>query len=338
MARQTCGGRLMSNLTPRSNRFEQNYLINGALDLRQRSAGGQAIDATQTYRVHDRFIAYVNNVSFFNSSAQGPTNLTDSDGVSWQAININCDASDSQAEAYIVQRIEAENVKPLLSNGKMSLSFLLRNNNFTTVAARFYYPNTTDDYSGGQTAFHTTADQVFTADTTAKEVKFENIDVPAAAEAGIAVEIIYKGFTLSTADDTAITKLMLNAGEFSVPFTRAGGDVTMEEVLCKKYCWQPRAREMFGAGFWENSGFVRVSFKFPIRMRAIPTFTGITPGDMIASRRGSSNISAGTLSINTIGPGGVDMDYPTVTGLSIAGDGCVAFNNTDNAVRFDAEL
>jgi hypothetical protein len=52
---------------------------------------------------------------------------------------------------------------------------------------------------------------------------------------GLAVEIVYKGFTLSTADDTATTKIMLNSGSKASNFARAGRDIGDELAMCQRY-------------------------------------------------------------------------------------------------------
>jgi hypothetical protein len=224
-------------------------------------------------------------------------------------MNINVDASSASAEVSIIQRIEAEDVKDLVKNGKLSLSFLMRNNNFTTVALKVYHANTTDNFSA-QTLIHTAPDQVFTADTTAKEVKFENIDAPTSILTGLAIEIIYKGFTLSTADDTATTKIMLNAGKIAFSFNRAGDNVGEEGSLCQRYYEKGGG---LAAGVFTRGTFVDVNASiingdgfatshYVTEKRAIPSiivYDGLTQSvDRASSLSTTFGVNSGALFIN----------------------------------------
>jgi len=221
--------------TPRIDRLEKNYIINGVMDFRQRSSGGQTLGDNQAIRVQDRWVVNKNDNANFNTAGQGPTSLVDLNGVTVNALNINADALNSSAEVLVGQRIEALNAKEL-AGGKMSLSFLMKNVNFSTIAVKFYYAVSTDTFgSGTDVLFHTTPDQVFSVDSTVKEVKFEDISVHANSVNGIYMEIAYKGFVLSTAGDAPITKIMLNAGSKSNSFNRAGRDIQGELALCQRY-------------------------------------------------------------------------------------------------------
>lgn len=257
---------------------QRNYIINSLMEVNQRTEVGGisgTINASQSYKRQDRWITYINNVSFFTSASQGPTNITDPvDGVSRTALNFSAQASSSSAEGYIVQRIEARNAKELVGK-KVSISFLMRNDNFTTVRVRLYYANALNNFTGGQTQFHLTSSQVFTANTVVKEVKFEDmVTVPPQAENGIAVEIIYSGFSVGVSADTAFTKVMFNEGSVSATFKTFSEGYSNEETECQRYYefWTGRLRAALQSGTNE----------FPIPMkaakRATPTVTTIGDG------------------------------------------------------------
>ena len=267
---------------------QRNYLINSLMEIRQRYGGSisGAITASQTYKVHDRWITYYNNAGFFSSAAQGPTVITDpTTGFTIDALNFNANASNASAEGYVVQRIEARHARELVGK-KVSISFLLRNNNFTTVRVRLYYANALNNFTGGQTQFHLTSSQVLTANSTVKEVKFEDmVTVPVNAQNGIAVEIIYSGFSVGVTDDTAISKIMLNEGSVAATFRTFGDSMEEEISLCQRYfcksydlftgpgtVTQSNANQ-FGAGSTTH----RDSWVNTPRMRVIPAMTIYSP-------------------------------------------------------------
>jgi hypothetical protein len=267
---------------------KKNYIINGLADFRQRSATGVAIDATPAYRVHDRFLTYVNNLGFFNSAAHGPTSLVDPQGVTVNAMNTNADASSASAKYFTTQRIESLNSQELVG-GKLSLSFLMKNVNFTDVSVNFYYPNTKDSFGGGQTLFHTTAVQVFAADANVKEVKFEDITVDSNVADGLAIEIVFEGYSIGVGGDAPITKIMLNEGEAAAPFQRAGDTIGAEFDSCQRYYQKSWAigttvgtAGSIGANIWQRLGVVLTDMQQSVDyypMRVAPTVTVYASSD-----------------------------------------------------------
>lgn len=313
----------------------QNYLINSLMNHTQRLGIVSAtINASQAVKIQDRWITYLNNVTFFTSASQGPTNISNPIGVLRSALNFSSQASNASAQGFVVQRIESHHAKDLANKG-ISLSFLLRNNNFTTVGLNLYYPNATDNYSG-QTLFYSAPSQVFTANSTVKFVKFENILADALVSRGLAVEIIYSGFSIGVPDDTALTEVMLNEGVTAIPFRPFGEwDYARELIACQRYfCVLLNSK---------HSGWIRDSddvfstdgAPFPVTMRTTPVGTVGAPSGYVLHVPNEISVNPTTLVASSIS---ADQFYFSGTATNALAGAVRVMEFSGGSTRFDAEL
>ena len=324
---------------------QRNYLINSLMEIRQRYGGAisGAITASQTYKVHDRWITYINNAGFFSSAAHGPTVITDPvSGATIDALNFNANASNASAEGYVVQRIEGRFAKELVGK-KVSISFLVRNNNFTTVRVRLYYANAFNNFTGGQTQFHLTSSQVFTANSTVKSVEFPDmVTVPVQAQNGIAVEIIYSGFSVGVTDDTALSKIMFNEGSTCATFSTYGHNFDQELIACQRYFEKSYSQangpgQALGGvdadGALRQQSFGDGTFRwhapFKVSKLKVPTMTFYNP-----------NTGSSSTPLATDGSGNVSLTLVNTSeqGFSIERTGLAANTTSRTHYTADAEL
>lgn len=253
--------------------LSRNYLMNSMMQYTQRlGVVSGTLTTTPTVRIQDRWLVSVANVSHFTSAAVGPTALTNpTSGISRSALNFSSQANNAAAEGQVAQRIEALHAKELAGK-KASLSFLIRNNNFTTVGLRLYYPGGTDNW-GSRTLFYTATPQVLTANSTVKLVKFENIPIHALVTQGLMVEIVYSGFSVGVADDTALSEVMLSQGEGAIAYKPFCNWDQAAELNMLMTFYQVRRQA------WQASG--RVSMELAPQMRATPVITIISSGGVV---------------------------------------------------------
>ena len=267
----------------------QNYLINSLMNHLQRFGFVSAtINASQTIKIQDRWITYINNVAFFTSATQGPTNITNPSGISRSALNFSSQASNTSAQGFVVQRIESNHAKDL-ANKKISLSFLIRNNNFTTVGLNLYYPNATDNFSG-QTLFYSAPSQVLAANSTVKFVKFENILADSLVSRGLAVEIVYSGFSVGVSDDTALTEVMLNEGAAAIPFRPFGEwDFQREFAACQRYYERNSTRSQQVYDSSPQAGVFATTVPYKVTKRVSPVFNSYSPITLVVNTINDAN-------------------------------------------------
>lgn len=260
----------------------RNYLMNGDMSVRQRYGFfTNTITTARQILVPDRWRMSINNAGFFSASTAGPTTVTHpTTGLQRRAVNFNSTPSSASGQGIVDQRIESIYSQELV--GKFaSLSFLLRNNNFTTVNINLYYPTAQDNW-GASTLFYTGTPQVLTADGVVKYVQFPNISMPAGIANGLMVEIVYSNFVnLGVNNDTALTDVMLNEGNGPIPFALfGGGDATAETQVCQRYfeVGVTQGRHDLNAPAAATIGS-QVSFNSMKRAAPAMTFTDNSSGD-----------------------------------------------------------
>lgn len=209
-----------------------NLLINGGMDFNQRRNSSIGMDATPAYRVQDRFLTYTTVNTDWNTRNQDVGSLTDSQGIVWKALDLDLDAANSNAVAYIEQRIEASSVYYMVGK-KASFSVEFVNPGFTDLTIKLYYANAEDDHST-QTLI-VSKSETFVADSTLKNMKFENISIPANAKNGIAIVLEVSGVTVGSLFTNSFSKMMFNEGPVVAPFERAGVSIANEIQLCQRY-------------------------------------------------------------------------------------------------------
>ncbi len=216
------------SLTPRLDRLEKNYLINGAMDYFQRNTSA-GITGSSNYVTVDRFqVWHVSNGTA--PTSQRSTNVPNRfSRYSHQFVS----PSDNVGHTLnIMQRVEAIYAREL-ANNVVSFSAWVYSENATTVKLAVAYAGAEDNWTT-QVPLTTLTATVTTGSW--QLIKFENISIPDAGFAGLQFILSVTGMTtLNVSKSHYVTQTMLNAGSTAATFARAGRTITDELNLCQRY-------------------------------------------------------------------------------------------------------
>ena len=338
-----------------SQKINPNLIINGAMQVSQRSSGtvAQANSSNEGYATLDRFaLQYGNNAGGTITTSQSTTS-PDGFGTSYKLDVTSADTSISGNEiVYAQQVIESQNMANsgwdyTNSSSKITLSFWVRNSKTGTYCVAF------DNYDGSK--MYTAEYTVSTADTWEKKT----VTIPGNSNlvfnfdegAGLGVYFMLANasgrygsadswvsppafgtsnqvnFLDSTSNVMYLTGVKLEVGDTATDFQhRTYGD---ELTLCRRYFQAHTITQHVPLCVdWEggsNSGNMRGSFQFDVPMRASPTqgFLG-----SCTWYNQSNNSGAPATMIFTPN---LFIAYND-EGLNILGD------SSDDAITFSAEL
>lgn len=224
------------SLTPRLDKLDKNYLINGGMDFHQRLGIGNAANLTGSNAYYaDRWLSsYAGSWTGTPQIASTYTGFTPNTK-SLYSLNTYGQAVNSSSSLTVGQRIESIFGREL-ANETCSMSWWVKCSiGFVSSAIVNFYYLATPDSPGSATLFHTETVN-FTADATWREIKVENIAFPNGCEGGVTVEVIYSGATdFSSTLGMLTTQYCLNIGPKAIDFTRAGRTWADELALCQRY-------------------------------------------------------------------------------------------------------
>jgi hypothetical protein len=222
---------------------KKNYLINGAMDFWQRGSStstinNQVLTASSFgggYHSADRW------GTFYNAGPTTRTVFRDSvvpDSSVNYSMRINSDHSGgnggSGGNIFTWQNVEAEHCADLVGK-RVSFSFMVRNETVDEIQVYLQHANSKNNFASTTQIASVVVND--TPSTAWKEIKLENVLIPAGGANGIRVQISFQGQWVSGASLTQIyiTKLMLNEGASAAPFRRSGDTLAQEFHNCARY-------------------------------------------------------------------------------------------------------
>ena len=290
----------------------RNIVINGAMNVAQRSTSVTGIGASAGYFTCDRWKAEINSTDgrfTMSQTADGPN------GISANCLKLDCTTADTSIAAgeylFLANNIEGQDLqgigKGLTGAKQVTVSFYVKANAAFNFVVEFH--DRDNDRTNGR-IFTTTTDWVrheitFQADTTGA------FDDDNAASARINFWLhagsTYTGGTLatdwankvqanraagidsffsSTDNEFFLTGVQLEVGSQATPFEhRSFGE---ELALCQRYYHEQFIRVDTASNYSD----LRFSYDFPVYMRAAPTLTKDTGFSVDGSGPGNfENIS-----------------------------------------------
>lgn len=224
----------MANLTPRLDKLDKNYFINGAMDFFQRSTASVTIGASIGFQTCDRFSVGYNTGGGITSQTTGRSTVVPDVNTQY-SLRMSANAPTSAGSLVWRQRIESKDSIDLAGKN-ISISFWVRSESASRATVNISIPTALDNYTS-IVAVGTTLTQTLTVGTTWQLVTFENIAIPASANLGLQVAFGLDTFSITgSIKDHYVTNLMLNNNSSAnIDFARAGRNVAEELQLCQRY-------------------------------------------------------------------------------------------------------
>lgn len=306
-----------------------NLLINGDMSIWQRGTSFAA--------GHQDFTADRWKLSGVTRSAQKSVQVPNAEFSS--SINVN----DSAIVSKIRTTIELQEVgksAPFVNGGVYTLSFWIRNLSGSGLASIYIA------YTDGSTAANSVT--ILNAAVGYTEINTDwkyvtctfTIDVnPVGTNNSLLLEI----GTTSTANGFYLTGVKLEKGSQATPFVTASrAGIGGELALCQRY-YHRLANDnsvatytAVGAGFWYSATTPYAVYKFPVVMRAAPSFahSGTTNGFRFMEVSGFTELS----SVGGQNASPVSIELWSGSGTGTAGDGTWLRLLNNSYIAFDAEL
>lgn len=221
----------MSN-TPRIDRNDKNFLINGAGEFSKRAATS-GLSSSFGYFAVDRWEMKYTGSWSGTSTESSSTLLGDYTDTSIYLAGTPAALSD---DFVVRQKIEASRARELI-NDVFSFKFLYKTNNFTSVDVKFYTADVEDDFSA-VTQLGSTQTKTLLDDSSNQEIKVEGFNSSAAVARGLMVEMTFNGLSAVSATNIYLGELKINIGDKAQEFSRCGRTKEEEEKLCFRYCYQ----------------------------------------------------------------------------------------------------
>jgi hypothetical protein len=205
--------------SPRINRIEKNYLINGGMDLFQRGANSSInLGTSYAYQTADRWA--LKYAGTFSGTPVSLKSNTVPNALTRFALQFSGNATDGTAECDAQQRVESfESVN--LVGLPVSFSALVYSTSAIQVIIELSTPNSADNFGGGQTIFATQTTTIPLGVWTL--VKFENVTVPLLGANGLGINVRFVNWSVTGSTQTAsMNQAMLNVGDEISGFVRHG--------------------------------------------------------------------------------------------------------------------
>jgi len=267
----------MSTLTPRIDKIDKNYLINGAFDFFQRNTGSVTIGGGFSYQTADRWAIGYNAGGGITSQTSARSATVPNGSVKY-SIKLSANAPTSAGNMLIRQRIEAANAREL-SGQIVNLSVWVRSESASQVRLDVSTPTVEDNFTS--TTLVSNTFKTVTVGTSWQLVTFEDITIPAAANMGLQITLSVENFTITgLIKDHYMSQVMLNVGDKVADFARAGVSIAGELQLCQRYYeYNPNQIAIYLAG--SGTGYTGISYPYKVTKRATPTLVVTdTPGNV----------------------------------------------------------
>ena len=344
----------------------RNIVINGAMQVAQRSASETGLGATSGYYTVDRFRVSLDSTAgrfTMSQTADGPSGFAN-------CLKLDCTTADTSIAATeqltIIQRIEGQDLQQFKKGTSdaeyFTVSFYVKanasatyvlelfdNDNSRQISKLFnvtsswsrvvltFPPDTTGAFNDDNNlslslSFHLHFGSNYTSGTLNTASWASNTNANRAA--GI------DSFFSSTDNTFFLTGLQLEVGSVATPFEhRSYGE---ELALCQRYCHRINSNGsddiQIGSGFYMTTTTCRITINFPVTMRAECAVTALDSGLDILRDNTSDTAVALTASIDESAHGtGLNIEGAVSTTV---GEGVVLRLGTEaaNFIEFDAEL
>jgi hypothetical protein len=216
------------SLTPRIDRLDKNYLINGSFDYWQRSTSTLVSNGSVEY-VADRWISGPG----IDGAAGSQTTFSRDTDTPDNKVKYSAKADGTYVpgeELSWKQRIESIFARDL-SDETISLGFWIKSEDALQARVKLSTADVEDDFSV-VTDIHTSV-QTITNDSVWQEIKLEGISLPDVSNGlQLTVTLIMDG---TGTFNHWFAKPILSIGSQSTGFTYAGTDLLSELALCRRY-------------------------------------------------------------------------------------------------------
>ena len=293
----------------------KNFIINGGMDIWQR---GTSFSNTSTggalQYTTDRWGAYRGA----GVSGTAVTQLTGTNvgltGFNYAARVQRISGNTSTNQIIFTQSLESNNTYPLAGQ-TVTLSFYARcGANFSATASGFSVQLglsaggiDSNLYNGYASANYPTA---FSGTLTTIWQRYSTtFTIPAnTTQFGMQIFYVPTG-TAGTNDYFDITGVQLEIGQVATPFSRAGGSIGGELLLCQRYFQHygnGSASEYYGVGSNITTSYGMVSLPLKVKMRATPsvTYSAASTFNIVAGGGGSyvtpTSLSVGAVTVDTL--------------------------------------
>lgn len=273
------------SLTPRIDRLDRNFIINGGMDYFQRGgvSAAVALGTSFDYITADRFDMRVTGTWTTPTSGRSSTQLGDVARYSHLFQGTPTALGDTFVKR---QKIESVFAKELVDE-KISLALLYSGNNFTTLTITMYTADVEDDFSAV-----TQVDQkVITIldDSTVNQAVWEDIPTASGATRGLMIEFEFSGLGALSATNLYTGEIKLNIGSDVQDFGYFNSDPISELDICQRYFTKTykinddvgtitNNNNMIMNGLTINLGVAPIRpFVFPVIMRTVPSITHYHP-------------------------------------------------------------
>lgn len=253
------------SLTPRLDRLDKNYFINGNFDFWQR---GTSTSAPAIY-LADRWLGSA-GITSYSRQAGGPNARS----------AFFARIGGSSSTVLLTQRVESNFARQITAS-KMTVSFYAKVvSGSSDIQIRVHTPTVIDNYAVINEVFNATLGAL----TGSWQLFSYTFDVTSA--------MLSNGFQMNIGNLNAsgaiqidLSQIMLVEGENVADFNLAGRDYAEELMLCQRYyeksynlTTNPGSLTTVGANsLIRGVGQTGSSFMFQVRKRAIPTFTVWNP-------------------------------------------------------------
>ena len=345
----------------------KNIIINGAMQVAQRSASVTGLGAASGYFTLDRFNMEVNSTSA-GRFTMSQSAVTDLNGFS-NALKVDCTTADTSIAAgeilMIEQFVEGLNCQQLkassTSTNAFTLSFYAKSNANRVIASEIRMTEGTNIHAskvhtiGTSWARYTmtipaaSSTEIDNDNTLAIQINFiihGGATFTGGTIAGTTLTTLTQanraagiGSIFASTDNTLeITGLQLEVGSQATPFEhRSFGE---ELALCERYYFQKIKGndEPLGVGVYKSSSQIRVNVEFPTEMRSDPTvITTNATNHFQAEASATDNFDGNWQAVQTSTTSG--MVYSATNVSSTQGEAAaVRANSTDARLAFNSEL
>ena len=357
---------LIGSQTALSNR---NLVINGAMQVAQRSTSETGLGAAAGYFTVDRFIMSINAASA-GRYTMSQSDVTDLEGFS-NALKIQCTTADTSIAAgevlILSQRVEGQNIQTLKSTSTTSkaftISFYAKSNASRAISLEARFSNGTNRQAATVHTIGTSWARYTMTVPAATSIQIDNdnsneMQINFFLHAGSNYTSgTIQGSALGAADNTKrapgigsifastdnfieITGLQMELGEKATPFEhRSHAD---ELHRCQRYYAVKGNTEGSGKYFgqalqvWATTSAYGILAQYPATMRAVPTVSQSGTFGAYTATSGQGNFNTSIQNFFGTSEGWGTGGW---TGSSlVVGDASVMFAGAGAELRADAEL
>lgn len=289
------------SLTPRLDKLEKNYLLNGMFDLWQRGAGPINSTTSLVYRAMDMW--RVQHTGTFTGTPNVRQSTTVPSIDTSYSLRHDFRRNASTATLTYEQRIEADQAVESASAGFGSVSLMINPPVAGTVQITVKYATVKDNHTSQTNLAQSTLIPVTVSGW--QEVKFENFVIDSNAAKGLAINIQYVSASGTDGSDVSMfmTKVSFSATKQAVAFSRAARNYEEELQLCYRYYFRFFGSQGYlGHGYFDTTTALRLLLRFPKPMRVAPSIAFNTTTIVNAERPSSSATTTNGLTSDSISP------------------------------------